>query len=440
MKRFMPPAALVSVSAPAGADSVSALLYDGLIINDDQQRVLMVNAAASRILGCPAAEMLGSDLSRSIPPGPRAAHVQQVQQVQQVQDFLQFDVVERHALTLKIITGLRVTGEEFLAEATITRMATADGLGAHRLVTAQLRDLSDLRNRMASFTERMRSIIDLAPLAVWITDGDRIVYANRASATLFGATDPQGLLGRSIYSLLRPESHAAERHSLSLMLGTDGTAPVINERIVRLDGQARDVEIALTALPRHGTTTLQIVISDVTDHVQLHRKLQASRQGLRRFTAGLVEAREAERGDIARELHVELAHRLTAMKMALATLATLGTPRTPGAADPPLAALVEMIDDTTAAVRRIAADLRPPMLDEMGLNAAIDWLANGRARRMGLSVSLTLGPKHPPTKESASIGPYRILQEAVTNLVRHSKASQLRVALRNSAEAVVLTA
>ena len=125
------------------------------------------------------------------------------------------------------------------------------------------------------------------------------------------------------------------------------------------------------------------------------------------------------------------------MKMALATL---GTPRTPGAADPPLAALVEMIDDTTAAVRRIAADLRPPMLDVLGLNAAIDWLANGRARRMGLSVSLTLGPKHPPTKESASIGPYRILQEAVTNLVRHSKASQVRVALRNSAEAVVLTA
>ena len=434
IKRFIPPSALVSVSAPAGADSVPALPYDGLIINDDQQRVLMVNAAASRILGCPAAEMLGSDLSRFIPPGPRAAHVQKVQQVQQ---FLQSDVVERHALTRNAITGLRAAGEVLLAEATITRMATADGLDAHRLVTAQLRDMSNLRNRMASFTERMRSIIDLAPLAVWITDGDRIVYANRASATLFGATDPQGLLGRSIYSLLRPESHAAERHSLSLMFGTDGTAPVINERIVRLDGQARDVETALTALPYHGTTTLQMVISDVTDHVQLHRKLQASRQGLRRFTAGLVEAREAERGDIARELHVELAHRLTAMKMALATL---GTPRTPGAADPPLAALVEMIDDTTAAVRRIAANLRPPMLDVLGLNAAIDWLANGWARRMGLSVSLTLGPKHPPTKESASIAPYRILQEAVTNLVRHSKASQVRVALRNSAEAVVLTA
>ena len=426
----MPPAATVSASAAAGANVVPALLCDGLSTIDDQQRVVMVNAAASRMFGCPAAEMLGSDLSRFIPPGPRAAHAQQVQQ------FLNSDIVERHALMRKTITGLRANGEEFLGEATITRMATADALGAHRLVTAQLRDLSDLRNRMVSFTERMRSIIDLAPLAVWIIDGDRIVYANRASATLFGAADPQGLLGRSIYSLLRPESHAAVRQGLSLALGTDAAAPVINERIARLDGQARDVEIAVAALPDHGITTLQVVISDVTDRIHLHRKLQASRQELRRFTAGLVEAREAERRHIARELHDELAQRLTAMKMALATL---GMPRTPSAADPPLAALVEMIDDTTAAVRRIAADLRPPMLDDLGLNAAIDWLANGWARRMGLSVSLTLEPNDPTIGEPASIALYRILQEALTNVVRHSKASQVRVALHSGANAVVLT-
>ena len=282
-------------------------------------------AAASRRFGCPAAKKLGSDLSRFIRPGLRAAQAQQVQQ------FLQSEVVERHALTRKTITGLRANGEEFLAEATITRMATADGLGAHRLGTAQLRDLSDLRNRLASFTERMRSMFDLAPLAVWIIDGDRIVYANRASATLFGATDPPGLLGRSIYSLLRPASHAAVRRGLSLALGTDASAPVINERSARLDGQARDVEIAVAALPDHGTTTLQMVISDVTDRLHLHRKSQASRQELRRFTAGLVEAREAERRHIARELHDELAQRLTAMKMAPATL---GMPRTAGAADP----------------------------------------------------------------------------------------------------------
>lgn len=427
MNRFTPPAALVSGSAAADTDVGQALLYDGLITIDEQQRVVMVNPAASRMFGCPADEMLGSDLARFIPAGSRAAHAQQVQQ------FLASEVVERHALMRKTITGLRANGEEFLAEATITRMATADALGGRQLVTAQLRDLSDLRNRMASFTERMRGIIDLAPLAVWITDGDRIVYANKASAKLFGATDHQGLLGRSIYSLLRPESHATVRQGLLRALGTDAAPPVISERIARLDGQAREVEIAVAALPDHGTTTLQMVISDVTDRINLHRELQASRQELRRFTAGLVEAREAERRHIARELHDELAQRLTAMKMALATLGM------PGAADNPVAALVEMIDDTTAAVRRIAADLRPPMLDDLGLNAAIDWLVNGWARRMGLSVSLQLEPNDPPIGDSAAIALYRILQEALTNVVRHAKASQVRVALHSNAESVVLT-
>ena len=285
MKRFMPPAATVSASAPASADSVPALRYEGLITIVDQQRAVMLNAAATRLFGCPAAEMLGSDLSRFITPAPQAAHAQQV-----------------------------------------------------------------------------------------------------------------------------PGSHAAVRQGLSLALGTDAAAPVINERIARLDNQARDVEIALAALPDQGTTTLQLVISDVIDRIHLHRELQASRQALRRFTASLVEAREAERRHIARELHDELAQRLTAMKMALTTL---GMPRTPGATDPPL--------------------------DDLGLNAAIDWLANGWARRMDLSVSLTLGPNDPPVKESALIALYRILQEALTNVVRHSKASQVRVALRNNAEAVVLT-
>ena len=98
-----------------------------------------------------------------------------------------------------------------------------------------------------------------------------------------------------------------------------------------------------------------------------------------------------------------------------------------------------MIDDTTAALRRIAADLRPPMPDDMSLNAAIDWLANGWARRMGLSVSVTLKPNDPPIGDSASIALYRFLQEALTNVVRHSEASQGRVALHSGAEAVVLT-
>lgn len=417
-------------AAVVDADPVPLVRHDALITVDEQQRVVMVNAAASRMFGCSAVEMLGSALSRFIPPNDRAAHEAHVRH------FIDSNEPDRHALSRKTVKGLRANGESFLAEATITRMNTSETLGAHRLVTAQLRDLSDLPNRLASFTERMRGIIALAPVAVWITEGDHIVFANKASAALFGADDPQRLLGRSIYSLLTPESHATVRQGLSRALDADAPQPLIHERIARLDGQVRDVEIAVAALPDHGTTALQVVISDVTDRSALHRELQASRHDLRRFTAGLVEAREAERRHIARELHDELGQRLTAMKMALETF---DAARSTTATDERVATLVDMIDETTAAVRRIAADLRPPMLDDLGLNAAIEWLVNGWARRMGLDVHLKLEATDPPIGDSASIALYRILQETLTNVVRHSKARQVQVELHCSSDAVVLT-
>ena len=413
-----------------GGDRVPPPRHDALITVDGQQRVVMVNAAASRMFGCTTADMLDNALSRFIPPNDRAAHETPAHH------FIESNEPDRHALSRQTIRGLRANGESFLAEATITQMDTSETLGTHRLVTAQLRDLSEPSDVSASFTERMRSIIELAPVAVWITEGEHIVFANKASAALFGAEEPQQLLGRSIYTLLTPESHATVRRGLSRAMDADAPPPLIHERIARLDGHVREVEIAVAALPDHGTTALQMVISDVTDRIALHRELQASRRDLRRFTASLVEAREAERRHIARELHDELGQRLTAMKMALETFDAAGSAAAP---DERVATLVDMIDETTAAVRRIAADLRPPMLDDLGLNAAIEWLVNGWARRMGLDVHLKLDDNDPPIGESASIALYRILQETLTNVVRHSKARQVQVELHSSADVVVLT-
>ena len=147
-------------------------------------------------------------------------------------------------------------------------------------------------------------------------------------------------------------------------------------RILRPDGQARDVEIASAALPDHGRTVVQMVVTDITERQRQLQEHQRHRLELRRLSASVVDAREEERKRIARELHDELGQRLTALKMELASLRPPGAP----ACDPQrIRSLLEMIDDTVAAVRRIAADLRPLMLDDLGLNAAIESLARDAA-------------------------------------------------------------
>ena len=115
-----------------------------------------------------------------------------------------------------------------------------------------------------------------------------------------------------------------------------------------------------------------MVITDITERTLEERELERSRRQLRRLSASVVQAREDERRRIARELHDELGQRLTALKMELSSLDGDGRA---GSARQRIDAMLEMIDDTVATVRRIATDLRPLMLDDLGLNAAIEWLA-----------------------------------------------------------------
>jgi signal transduction histidine kinase len=213
-------------------------------------------------------------------------------------------------------------------------------------------------------------------------------------------------------------------------------APIINERIACVDGSLRDVVIAIAGLPDHGRTVVQMVITDITERARESRELERSRRDLRRLSASMVQAREDERRRIARELHDELGQRLTALKMELSSLGseTSGSTRA-GRID----AMIEMVDDTVATVRRIATELRPLMLDDLGLNAAIEWLADSWSRRMGVAVTLQLKAVEPALDDAVNIALYRMVQEALTNIARHAHATQVGIEIEQSASELQLT-
>jgi PAS domain S-box-containing protein len=406
---------------------------EAIVTVDDQQRIIMINPAAQRMFGCTAADALGSSLSRFIPARHRAAHAVHVRD---------FEASERSEVPMGergTITGLRANGEEFQAEAFISRVELAGADGTRHYVTALLRDLSHeqgLKAQLDAMKARMLSVFDLAPVAIWITDGEQIVFANRACAALFGSADSGALVGRSIYALLRPESHRAVRQKVAQALASDAPVSTVTERIARMDGSVREVVIAVAGLPDHSDTAVQMVITDITERAREGQLLERSRRELRRLSASLVNAREAERRRIARELHDELGQWLTALKMELSTLL-------PIAAHDELAqrvgSMVSIVDEMVSSVRRIASDLRPLMLDELGLNAAVEWLVRESSRRMGIEIVLRLEDADPPVSEAATIALYRMVQEALTNIARHARASEVRVELRRQSGEVLLT-
>ena len=406
---------------------------EGIVTVDAQQRIVMINPAALRMLACSENEALGSRLSRFIPRAHRGAHARHVRA------FAASGAAFLSWRERGVVNGLRANGEEFQALVSVARVDVQRGSVKRRYFTALLWDLSQeqaLRSQLDALNQHMRLVFDLAPVAIWITDAGRIEFANRACATLFGAARREDLVGQPIDRLIAPESRPSVLASVTRALDAQGTAPALTERILRLDGSPRDVVIVVAALPDHGRTTVQMVITDISERAEERRELERSRRELRQLSANMVIAREDERRRIARELHDELGQRLTALKMELASLEG-GAPEGPRA--PRIGAMIDMVDDTVASVRRIATELRPLMLDDLGLNAAIEWLAHGWAARMGIKVHLRLGAGDPDVGEAAAIALYRMVQEALTNIARHAHATEVRIVLQQAAGELRLT-
>jgi signal transduction histidine kinase len=147
-------------------------------------------------------------------------------------------------------------------------------------------------------------------------------------------------------------------------------------------------------------------------------ELGEKREQLQALSRKLIEAQEAERRAIARELHDDLGQVLTAIKLNVMR----------GQRDP--AETMALVDGAIARMRDLAQDLRPPLLDELGLEASLRWYVEREAGRAGLQVRLALaaiGGRPPPTLETTC---FRIAQEALTNVIRHAHAQRVEIELR----------
>jgi len=265
--------------------------------------------------------------------------------------------------------------------------------------------------------------------SVIIVDQNRTIrFLNRSAKQHLGVS-----LGDPCWATLGEEVRCDKCALLDAWSGETGSL-----RLSRKIGE-REYEVIAAALQDpDGERSLISVLRDVTEQKLVEEELRSSREQLRELALHQESVREDERTGIARELHDELGQLLTALKMDLSWLKHHLSGLTADRAQEKLSEMVALAETSIVAVQRMSSQLRPGVLDDLGLAAALEWLARDFQQRSGIQCSLQVDETIHSDGHHATVL-FRICQESLTNVARHSHASAVSVNLSRRGASAVLS-
>lgn len=292
---------------------------------------------------------------------------------------------------------------------------------------------------------RMLAIVRTSMEAIiTIDEAQRIVIFNPMAQKLFRCAAGDAL-GAPLSRFIPERFREAHTHHVRQFGVTGVSDRQMGRQLVlfglRADGEEFPIEASISQIDDDNGKLYTVMLRDVTERMKADEALRRSREELRELSANLQNVREEEKSRIARELHDDLGQQLTALKMDLSSVeAALDD------ASPPIAEIVgrlhsmrALVDRTVASVRRIAADQRPVMLDDLGLLPAVDWLADDFTNRYGVEVERRIDSGEIAFTPHAATALFRIVQEALTNVARHADATRVTLDMNIEAENVILT-
>jgi PAS domain S-box-containing protein len=285
---------------------------------------------------------------------------------------------------------------------------------------------------------KFRTLYDSTSDAVMLLDEKGFFDCNQAALAVFGCATREEFCSK----------HPADVSPPMQPCGTDSLT-LANRRIAtameqgsqhfewmhkRADtGETFPADVLLSAIELDGKRALQAVVRDITRRKRAEEDLRSSQEQFRALAARIEHVREEERAALARELHDELGQGLTALQIDLAWLD--GHLRTAGPADLPalrdkIATMVPRAEHLIETTQAISSTMRPGVLDDLGLVAAIEWLAADFEKRTGLACMATLPATDIALDLGLAVAVFRIVQEALTNVIRHAKATRVEIRLR----------
>ena len=241
----------------------------GMVMVDQTGTIVMVNKLVEQQFGYPREELLGRKIEMLMPERYRTQHWDQRSRFS-------------HAPTARAmgagldLSGLRRDGTEFPVEIGLNPIQTPEGMQ----VLASIVDITEQRQSERAIRhseERYRRLVEVSPDAIFVNRGDRIVFINDQGVKLFGANNPDDIVGKSPLELIHPDDHAAVRARIQQLVEGRETVPLVEEKIVRLDGRVVDVETSAARFIDHEGMGIQVVLRDISDRKRADQTLQKER-------------------------------------------------------------------------------------------------------------------------------------------------------------------
>jgi PAS domain S-box-containing protein len=319
---------------------------------------------------------------------------------------------------------------------------TATLLVALLLVYYQIHERRLARRVLQRVEARVSGIVDSAMDAIIIADDEqRIVLFNSAAEKVF-RWPRAAVLGQPLDMLIPERLRTAHRAHIDRFGQTGVTSRGMDDTTVlvglRANGEEFPIDASISQLSEGGRKLFTVILRDVTERVRVQEALRQSREDVRELSMAAHSIREQEKSRIARELHDELAQALTALKMDVSWLVDQVPSGDKEIADR-LTRMQALLDSTVAATRRISADLRPLMLDDLGLVPGVEWLVQNFTQRTGIPCELAIGASDLELQDPHATAVFRILQESLTNVARHAEASLVEVVIERSDACVTLS-
>ncbi len=309
-----------------------------------------------------------------------------------------------------------------------------DGQGAAILgVWFDITERKEMEERLRVANERLTAVINSSPVGIVILDGAGICELwNQAAERIFGWQASE-VVGHPLPTV--PPDRLDEHRELRERVMKDEAFTDLD--VVRRKKDGTRVLISLSTAPLRNSggviTGLLGLMVDSTQRQEAQDELRRSRDGLRALAKRLHTIREEERTRISREVHDELGQSLTSIKMDLfwvvRRLAAVPAAEGQSLMRERLEQAMRQIDGTVKSVREIATALRPSVLDELGLAAAIDWQTHDFEKRTGIRCEWVMPPAPIPVGPEEATAVFRIFQEMLTNVARHAQATAIRVQL-----------
>jgi PAS domain S-box-containing protein len=400
-----------------------------LILNTDTAQVMDANPFMKRLLGYSQEEFLGKKLWEIGPFKGEASSKATFAELQHT------DILHHEGLSLETKGG-RMIDVEFISNSYM--------VDQQRLIQCNFRDITERKHREQAAAQgeqairasevKYRKLFETAQDGILILEADtgRINEVNPFLLKLLGFTHEE-VVGRFIWELSPFEDIVSNQEKL-MQLQMDGYVRYENLPLETKDGRMIAVEFVSNVYSTGDCNVIQCNIRDITIRKQAEDALKTSHTQLRALLARLQTVREDEATRIAREIHDELGQKLTGLKMDLMwaerKLSELPGSSAVNAILQRFSDTPKMVDAITTAVQVIATELRPGVLDTLGLGTALQYEARRLHERTGISCKVHLPETEQEMPPELSTALFRIFQECLTNITRHSQASEVKVELK----------